>query len=296
MQKFIIKSPNGHLLEHNMKTDMITVGRDPSNDIVLNAPSVSRRHARIYIWEGKYCIEDLGSSNGVYVNGHKISEAVAIDPSCRIDVGGFELSFGAAPAPAAGGTNISQIMRQRPATSPAVSSIRLIGLSEPVRDQVFPLPVMGEATVGRADTNSVAIHHNSISRNHARIIVGGGKVVVQDLGSSNGTYVNGQKISKQDAPPGAEIRFGHVVLRLDDPNSPSAAGVYKPSSAGSPYPEKLTQLEMIKYAIIFLVLIIFMLILTIVLVHMLSSSPSEGKNQPAIPPTAVQPLKSSPDK
>jgi len=51
----------------------IFIGRDIANDVLINDAEVSRRHARISIQAGNYVIEDLGSTNGTFVNGQKLA-------------------------------------------------------------------------------------------------------------------------------------------------------------------------------------------------------------------------------
>jgi len=53
----------------------VTIGRSPANDVVLNDPQVSRRHARIILEDGRVTIEDVGSLNGTYVNGERAGRA-----------------------------------------------------------------------------------------------------------------------------------------------------------------------------------------------------------------------------
>ena len=53
----------------------LSVGRTEGNDLILNHPSVSRKHARFEIRGGRWWIIDLKSTNGVKVNGNAISEA-----------------------------------------------------------------------------------------------------------------------------------------------------------------------------------------------------------------------------
>jgi predicted component of type VI protein secretion system len=50
----------------------ITIGRDPSNDITIKDPEVSRQHARLLAQAGEYVLEDLGSTNGTFVNGQRL--------------------------------------------------------------------------------------------------------------------------------------------------------------------------------------------------------------------------------
>lgn len=69
-----------------------SIGRSPSNDIVLKAPKVSRQHAAINMYNNQYIIIDLKSSNGVYVNGAKVDESV-LHEGDEISIGGYKFKF-----------------------------------------------------------------------------------------------------------------------------------------------------------------------------------------------------------
>ncbi|MDL1911124.1 FHA domain-containing protein [Chloroflexi bacterium CFX6] len=56
-----------------LEGDQLNVGRDSSNDITINDAEVSRRHARLTFQGGKYVLEDLGSTNGTFVNGQRLA-------------------------------------------------------------------------------------------------------------------------------------------------------------------------------------------------------------------------------
>jgi len=59
--------------EYLLEKPEVFIGRDVANDLVINDPEVSRRHARIYLQGNMYIIEDLGSTNGTSVNGQKLT-------------------------------------------------------------------------------------------------------------------------------------------------------------------------------------------------------------------------------
>lgn len=56
-----------------LEGDQLNIGRDSSNDITINDAEVSRRHARLTFQGGKYVLEDLGSTNGTFVNGQRLA-------------------------------------------------------------------------------------------------------------------------------------------------------------------------------------------------------------------------------
>lgn len=72
--------------------DNTSIGRSPSNDVVLKAPKVSRQHAAINRYNDQYILIDLKSSNGVYVNGAKVDEAV-LNAGDEVSVGGYKFIF-----------------------------------------------------------------------------------------------------------------------------------------------------------------------------------------------------------
>lgn len=56
-----------------LEGDQLTIGRDSTNDIVINDAEISRRHARLTFQGGKFVLEDLGSTNGTFVNGQRLA-------------------------------------------------------------------------------------------------------------------------------------------------------------------------------------------------------------------------------
>jgi len=74
-----------------------------------------------------------------------------------------------------------------------------------------------KTTVGRGDHNTLTIHDSSVSQTHCEILVNGSEVIVRDLGSSNGTVVNGKRLRNQQCQlkAGQTVRFGTVEARLE---------------------------------------------------------------------------------
>lgn len=82
--------------------DEIIIGRDPSCHIVIQDPKASKQHTKISIGETKCIVEDMGSTNGTRVNGHKIKNRVSVMHRDRVRVAGinFVVHIGEEPKPA----------------------------------------------------------------------------------------------------------------------------------------------------------------------------------------------------
>lgn len=91
----------------------ITIGREIGNSIApVAAEGLSRRHAKIVSRDGKWTIEDLGSTNGTFVNGKKIDSPVEIKPGDKISCGKFGIAVETLPAP------VADIVPELPAAEP----------------------------------------------------------------------------------------------------------------------------------------------------------------------------------
>jgi len=98
--------------------------------------------------------------------------------------------------------------------APAASG-RLQRMNGPLQDRRLELP-SPVSVIGRDPTASVRLEEESVSKQHARITQEDGRFVIQDLGSSNGTFINGRRIHEPtELRPGDLIRLGAVILKLE---------------------------------------------------------------------------------
>lgn len=74
--------------------NLIQIGRDPSNDVVLPSPNISRFHAQVQKVGQRYRIEDLRSSNGVFVNGEKVDGSLWLKPNDTVRIGQYRFVLG----------------------------------------------------------------------------------------------------------------------------------------------------------------------------------------------------------
>ena len=116
---------------------------------------------------------------------------------------------------------------------------RLLLLSEGFNGRTYELKV-DKTTEGRVSDNALEIPESSVSSHHAEILLRGNDIVIRDLGSTNGTFINGEKITEAVLSPGQTLRFGTVELRLDTGSGGPAPGPSSGAAAASQRKPKQT--------------------------------------------------------
>ena len=121
---------------------------------------------------------------------------------------------------------------------------KLVILNQGMTGRAFDLNVE-RTTVGRVEDNTFQIADPSVSSHHAEIMLRGTEILVRDLNSTNGTFLNGEKISEVVVKPGQVLRFGQVELKIDDgqpvvASAPVSASAAPAAPAPSPAPVKKT--------------------------------------------------------
>lgn len=97
---------------------------------------------------------------------------------------------------------------------------KLLVLTESLKGLAHELKVE-RTTVGRVEDNTFHIAEASISSHHAEILLKGNDVVVKDLNSTNGTFINGERVTESVLKPGQTLRLGQVEMKLDGPAAAS---------------------------------------------------------------------------
>lgn len=117
---------------------------------------------------------------------------------------------------------------------------KLVILNQGMTGRTFDLNIE-RTTVGRVEDNTFQIADASVSSHHAEIILRGTDIVIRDLNSTNGTYLNDVQITETILKPGQKLRFGQVELKIDD-GLPASAPAPVPVGGGAlaPAPAKKT--------------------------------------------------------
>ena len=206
MLKLVISDDDGKTTVVPLVRDEITVGRKDGNIIRLTERNVSRRHARLQKQNGGFVIEDLGSYNGVKVNGRRITGAQPIQAGDQVGIGDYMLALQSGEASAAAGSVAA-------ASTPAPPPARLVMLTPPAPGAEFALS-KDALTVGRAEDLDVWVNHRSISREHATISREGEGFSIRDLESANGMRINGKDTAEATLNAGDVVELGQVRFRF----------------------------------------------------------------------------------
>ena len=99
---------------------------------------------------------------------------------------------------------------------------RLVLLSAGMTGRTHDLKV-DKTTIGRVEDNTFQIAEPSVSSHHCEVLLRGGDVFVRDLNSTNGTYINGEKIAESVMKPGQVLRLGQIEMRLETDAPPAPA-------------------------------------------------------------------------
>jgi ABC-type multidrug transport system ATPase subunit len=206
------------------------LGRDPESDIVVADPRVSWDHAVLRLENGSWLLEDAGSTNGTFVGSSRVHR-LPITGECVVRLGHpadgpvvAVMARPAAPAPARPGRRPLAPPQPRPPAprphppgppqqGPPQQGLHQPGPSRPP-SAVTSLPIT-LLRIGRASDNDVVVRDLSVSRHHAQLrkTARGGYEIV-DLGSHNGTYLNGQRVTAAPVTEADLIGVGPSTFRL----------------------------------------------------------------------------------
>lgn len=195
----------------------ITLGRESENTLVLDSGDVSGFHAEMHCDRGRVFVVDLGSTNGTRVNEQPVLGRRELE---AWDV----VHFGSVKAEVVDteGRRPTQLMQA--VGAPGAAGSGAAGLGAPVRAEPWrlvgsqgELVVTGQHVVGRDPACALVLPSAGVSRRHAQLELSGGRLLAKDLGSSNGTFVNGERIQEQALRAGDEVKFDVEPFRVEGP-------------------------------------------------------------------------------
>lgn len=213
--------------EYKVGVRPLVFGRDASADVVVTGSDISRRHGELQLRGDGYWLADM-SANGSYVNGDRVRGERRLGRGDVIRMGDEEFRFHAdpdtdthpLPPPPGAEQQLRDTMFGLPAFKPELAAPKAPAPGAPLASLLVRSGALkGErmqvrvpvANVGRADYNDIVISDPSVSTMHAKLQSRGGVWMLSDLGSTNGTFVEGELVSGEvPLSPGVTLRFGEI--------------------------------------------------------------------------------------
>jgi len=176
---------------------IITIGRNPDNNIIIDCPEVSRFHAKIIKDNGNYIIKDLESRHGIFINNKRCTSSnINFDDEIRLGPYYiFDMNQ----------LKISDKTKKFKNSGHAIKAEK-INLDKDINI----------IRIGRDKNNDIILDYPQISGNHAMFKKKNGKYTIYDLQSTNGTFVNGKRIKNCVIRDHDKILLGSVLLEIDD--------------------------------------------------------------------------------
>jgi pSer/pThr/pTyr-binding forkhead associated (FHA) protein len=210
----------------------VAIGSGDDNQLTLNDPSISPRHARIVATSDGFVIKDNGSHLGTFVNGEPVAQAkIAAGDAVRLG----DVSF-----------TLEDPMASLSGVKSASRSWSLVACSNFLSGQEFPLHGNTDGStrlvLGRGRDCHLVFPGTHLSRQHLAITLHQDHLELEDLKSANGSFINEIRIQKGRAVPGDKIRLDVYTFKVLGPSgveaktqvlAPARRGDLKPTSPGN---------------------------------------------------------------
>lgn len=217
----LVFTRNGRpLMRQRLDNAPLNIGRDTDNHIQLTDEEISRHHLSIKWQDGQYILTDI-SRNGTLVN-NKLVESSPINIGDTISLGSWTLEVaqaetGATP-PTIVSTHQTTSVLNFDSDKKTIATERLNLTVTPPDKNTFTADVtQSEAVIGSMDTCDIIVTDPFVSRKHCRIAHRQGQVILLDLESTNGTYVENIRVNQVNIPPQGSFQIGktHINYKLE---------------------------------------------------------------------------------
>jgi len=187
----------------------VSVGRSAGNDLVVDDPDVGDHHIEILVKHENLTLVNTSGSDKVSVNGQPVEKSAPLNIDDVVTVGDTALQV------------VDPKLEQRPnKPAPKPTEERKTGWalkanSAALGNRVYQLKAM--TLVGRSNECDITLAAAHLSRRHVQLSVQDGLLFAKDLGSANGTYLNGERITEARVRRGDELRFDTLSFGVIGP-------------------------------------------------------------------------------
>lgn len=221
--------PNGEHASVDLGEGITLIGSGSDCQVVLVAPGVAVNHCEVEVRGGKATVRIRDQGVATVLNGRQITQESPLKPGDLLLFGRIGCRVVALDKPVAAPVAKAEPVDDqdgRTRVRMALPKFMLRGVSGTTFGRNFAL--MGTMTIGRQSDCGIPIQAEEISRHHARLQVTAEGVMVEDLGSANGTWINDKRVHTGMLNPGDELRLDTVRFLLLAPGSQAPAAAAAP--------------------------------------------------------------------
>jgi pSer/pThr/pTyr-binding forkhead associated (FHA) protein len=226
------------------RTEAFCIGHDASGELSVDDEQVGRAHVAVFLRDGQWWVRDLGSANGTMLDGSPVQSAplprrtvlafgnppVQVVLEVEVPEPPAKPTPNAAPPIAAAASRTVLAPEARSGRSPASSDA--VPIHVRVGQESSARQFTDAIRVGRGEHCAIRIRDDRVSRMHAEIFRMGRHWCVRDLGSGNGTYLDGVRIEQSPLPARCTLRLGADGPTLE--LSYAAPAIARPESEEAP--------------------------------------------------------------
>lgn len=191
----------------------LNIGSESSCDIVIDEPAVDPLHVELIIQQNEILLRNISSNRSVFVNNTPVVKEHALTAWDIIKIGKSELEI-IDPLSERNPPPVKQ-PEQATVIRPVVSLWMLKAESKPLDGQYFSLA--DGFIIGRDDKSDINLPFSYVSRKHLKMLLRNDKLYLEDLNSSNGTYINGEKVKSCEVRNGDELRLDQFIFHVIGP-------------------------------------------------------------------------------
>jgi len=230
--------PNGEHAPVELDSGRAMLGSAADAGIVLMVPGIAPHHAEIEFLGATAKLTLSHPDNPVTLNGKAVSGTVELKPGDLVTFAGVraravaveKASSAVAPRP----RDVEVDDDGRTKVRVALPKYVLRGVSGVTFGKIFPLQTT--AVIGRQSECEISIPSEEVSRRHAELRVTPDGIMVEDLGSSNGTYINDRRITRHLMKAGDELRLDTIRFLLLAPGQEMGQASTRSDAPASPTP------------------------------------------------------------
>ncbi|MES2823680.1 MAG: FHA domain-containing protein [Pseudomonadota bacterium] len=191
----------------------ISIGRSATNDLIIDGSGVADKHIEVHVSHETLTLKNLDPLKPVKVNAMDVTGTCALKEDDEITIGGVELIV-------IDPKRESKVVLPEAANATQLRAVVSSGWAlkanhTALANRVFPLKDV--TVIGRANECDISLTASHLSRRHAQLQIVDGALFVKDLGSANGTFLNGKQIMEARVKRGDELRFDSLIFGVMGP-------------------------------------------------------------------------------